>query len=206
MESQTRVSKRTPREFPKLESARKSANPLPTPRQPFANPSPTFRQPLANLLYQPLSNPLFPWAPGTRLETRVNGVLGSASSKPTTELAQPRLSRVTGWSSPARGCKFGCVCSYMGGHYPGILMTGHAGANRPKFAPPAWGRPPFNPYSNGVVQIRLWVWSSLRFAGVAMWRSDVLSQNSWTKDWKRGGQSRSASRAHTRSVMQQHAS
>ena len=34
----------------------------------------------------------------------------SASSKPT-RIAQPRLSRVRGRSSPARGYKFGCVCS-----------------------------------------------------------------------------------------------
>ena len=38
-------------------------------------------------------------------------------------------------SSPARGYKFGCVCSYMAGHYPGILMTGHIGTNTPKFVP-----------------------------------------------------------------------
>ena len=72
MESQTRVSKRAPREIPKLEGARKSANSLPTLRQPCANPSPTLRQPFANLFCQPLSNPLSPWTPGTRLETRVN--------------------------------------------------------------------------------------------------------------------------------------
>ena len=52
------------------------ANPSPTHRQPFANPSPTSRQPFASLFCQPLSNPLFPWTPGTRLETRVNGFLG----------------------------------------------------------------------------------------------------------------------------------
>ena len=28
------------------------------------------------------------------------------------EFAQPPLSRVKAWSSPARGYKFGCVCSY----------------------------------------------------------------------------------------------
>ena len=49
----------------------------PTLCQPFANPSPTFCQPFANLFCQRLSNPLFPWTPGTRLETRVNGFLGS---------------------------------------------------------------------------------------------------------------------------------
>ena len=31
------------------------------------------------------------------------------------EFAQPRLSRVKRRSSPARGYKFGCVCSYMAG-------------------------------------------------------------------------------------------
>ena len=39
----------------------------------------------------------------------------SASCKPTTEFAQPRLSRVKGRSSPARGYKFGCVCSDLAG-------------------------------------------------------------------------------------------
>ena len=48
-------------------------------RQPFANPSPTFRQPFANLFCQPLSKTLFPWTPGTGLETRVSGFLGVLS-------------------------------------------------------------------------------------------------------------------------------
>ena len=61
------------------------------------------------------------------------------------KLAQPRLSRVKARSSPAKGYKFGCVCSYMAIHYPGILMTGHIGANTPKFVPPRWGRPRFEP-------------------------------------------------------------
>ena len=82
MESQTRVSKRAPREFrswrvqgnpPTL--CQPFANPLPTLCQPFANPSPTFRQPFAHLFCQPLSNPLFLWTPGTLLETRVNSFL-----------------------------------------------------------------------------------------------------------------------------------
>ena len=47
------------------EICRPFTNPSPTPRQPFANPSPTFRHPFANLFCQPLSNPLFPWTPGT---------------------------------------------------------------------------------------------------------------------------------------------
>ena len=60
----------------------------------------------------------------------------------TPEFAQPRLSRVKGRSSLARGYKFGCVCSYMAGHYPGILMTGHIGTNTPKFVTPRRGRRP----------------------------------------------------------------
>ena len=45
MESQTRVSKRAPREF---RNWRVQGNP-PTLRKPFANPVPTLRQPFANL-------------------------------------------------------------------------------------------------------------------------------------------------------------
>ena len=71
------------------------------------------------------------------------------------DFAQPRLSRVKARSSPARGHKFGCVCSYMAGHYPGILMTGHIGTNTPKFVPPRWGRPRVDPTQTGFVQI--WV-------------------------------------------------
>ena len=63
MQSQTRSSKRVPRE---LRNWRVQGNP-PTLRQPFP---PTFS---ANLFCQPLSKPLFPWTPGTGLETRVNG-------------------------------------------------------------------------------------------------------------------------------------
>ena len=73
-----------------------------------------------------------------------------ASSKPTTKFAQPRLSRVKGRSSPARGYKFGCVCSYMASHENARVMTGHIGTNTPKFVPPRWGRPPFNPTQAGL--------------------------------------------------------
>ena len=84
MESQTRSSKRAPRE---LQSWRVQGNPptltrctlceplaspVPTLRQPVANPLPTFS---ANPFCQPLSKLLFPWAPITGLETRVNGFL-----------------------------------------------------------------------------------------------------------------------------------
>ena len=55
------------------ETCQPFANPSPTLCQPCANPSPTFRQPFANLFCQPLSNPLFPWTLGTRLETWING-------------------------------------------------------------------------------------------------------------------------------------
>ena len=76
------------------------------------------------------------------------------------EFAQPRLSRVKRRSSPARGYKFGCVCSYMAGHYPGILMTFHIGTNTPKFVPPRWGRLQFDPTQTGLCKFG-WVWSSL---------------------------------------------
>ena len=69
---------------------------------------------------------------------------------PRTEFAQPRLSRVKARSSPARGYKFGCVCSCMAGHYPGTLMTGHTGTNTPKFVPPRWGRLRFDPTQTGL--------------------------------------------------------
>ena len=47
---------------------------------------------------------------------------------------------------PSAGVQiWSCVCSYMAGHYPGILMTGHIGTNTPKFVPPRWGRPRFDP-------------------------------------------------------------
>ena len=85
----------------------------------------------------------------------------SASYKPTTEFAQPCLSRVKGRLSPARGYKFGCGCSYMAGHYPGIRMTGHIGTNTPTFLPPPWGRPPFDPTQTGLCRFGRWVWSSL---------------------------------------------
>ena len=45
------------------------------------------------------------------------------------EFSQRRLSRVKRRSSPARGYKFGRVCSYMAGHFPGILMTGRIGTH-----------------------------------------------------------------------------
>ena len=77
----------------------------------------------------------------------------SASSKPTTEFAQPRLSRVKGRSSPVRGYKFGCVCSYVAGHEDGGVMTGHIGTNTPKSVTPCWGRPPFDPTQTGVCKL-----------------------------------------------------
>ena len=75
----------------------------------------------------------------------------SARSKPTTEFAQPRLSRVKARPSPARGYKFGCVrcCSYMAGHEDAGVVTGHIGTNTPKFVPPRWGRLRFDPTQTG---------------------------------------------------------
>ena len=75
--------------------------------------------------------------------------------------AQPCLSRVKARLCPARGHKFGCVCSYVAGHYPGILMTSHIGTNTPKFVPPRWGRPRFDPTQTGLCKFG-WVWSSLK--------------------------------------------
>ena len=70
------------------------------------------------------------------------------------------VSRVKARSSPARGYKFRCVCSYMASYYPGILMTGHRGTNTPKFVPPRWGRQRFDPTQTGLCKFG-WVWSSL---------------------------------------------
>ena len=64
----------------KIGGCKETANPMLTLCQPCANPSPTFCQPVANLFCQPLSNPLFPWTPGTRLETWVNGFLGNVKT------------------------------------------------------------------------------------------------------------------------------
>ena len=87
------------------------------------------------------------------------------------EFAQPRLSRVKARSSPARGYKFGCVCSYMAGHYPGILMTSHIGTNTPKCVPPRWRRPRFDLTQTGLCKFGL-VWSSLtldQFVAYIFW-------------------------------------
>ena len=42
-------------------------------------------------------------------------------------------------------------------------MSGHIGTNTPKFVPPRWGRPPFDPTQTGLCKFG-WVWSSLRHA------------------------------------------
>ena len=63
---------------------------------------------------------------------------------------------------PQRGrTNLGVFCSYMAGHYPGILMTGHIGTNTPKFVRPRRGRPPLDPTQTGLCKFG-WVWSSLR--------------------------------------------
>ena len=49
----------------------------------------------------------------------------------------------------------------MAGHYLGILlMTGHIGTNTPKFVPPRWGQPRFDPTQTGQCKSG-WAWSSL---------------------------------------------
>ena len=78
------------------------------------------------------------------LKSEEQSKLISACSKPTTEFAQPCLSRVKGRSSPVRGYKFGCVCSYMASHEDAGVVTGHIGTNTPKFVPPRWGQPHFD--------------------------------------------------------------
>ena len=88
-------------------------------------------------------------------------VVLSASSKPTwiRNLHSPVWVGSKG-GHPSEGHKFGCVCSCMAGHYPGILMTGRIGTNTPKFVPPRWGWPPFDPTQTGLCKFG-WVWSSL---------------------------------------------
>ena len=51
------------------------------------------------------------------------------------DFAQPRLSRVKGRSTPARGYKFGCVCSYMAGVISHQRNDRQIGTNTPKFGP-----------------------------------------------------------------------
>ena len=89
------------------------------------------------------------------------------SSRLTSGQLQPRLSRVKGWSSPARGYKFACVCSYMAGHEDAGVMTGHIGTNTPKFAPCRQGRPPSDPTQTGLCKFGC-VWSALKICTV--WR------------------------------------
>ena len=68
----------------------------------------------------------------------------SARSKPT-EFAQPHYCRVKARSSPARGYKFGCVCSYMAGHEDARVVTGHIGNKHTQICTPSLGRPRFDP-------------------------------------------------------------
>ena len=83
------------------------------------------------------------------------------------EFAQPRLSRVKGPSSPAREYKFGCVCSYIATHYLRILVTGDIGTNTPKFVPPRWRRPRFDPTQTRLCKCG-WVWSSLTRSAISL--------------------------------------
>ena len=65
------------------------------------------------------------------------------------EFAQPRLSRVKARSSPTKGYKFGCVCSYIAGHEDARVVTGDIGTNTPKLVPSRWGWPRFDPTKRG---------------------------------------------------------
>ena len=38
----------------------------------------------------------------------------------------------------------------MASHCPSLLLTSHIGTNTPKFLPPRWGRPPFDPTQTGL--------------------------------------------------------
>ena len=53
------------------------------------------------------------------------------------------------------------------GHEDAGVVTGHIGTNTPKFVPPHWGRPRFNPTQTGLCRFG-WVWSAL-----------ILWENCW---------------------------
>ena len=59
-------------------------------------------------------------------------------------------------------------------------MTSHIWTNTPKFVPPRWGRPPFDPTQTGLCKFG-WVWSSLKMARlVADWNlssTELESEN-----------------------------
>ena len=93
MESQTRVSRRAPREF---RTWRVQGNP-PTLRQPCANPSPTLRQPFANLFCQTPLQPPLSVNPRHHFETLVNGFLARGFQKTSvrkSEMGRIRFRRV----------------------------------------------------------------------------------------------------------------
>ena len=68
---------------------------------------------------------------------------------------------------PQRGGTNLGVCSYMAGHEDAWVMTGHIGTNTPKFVPPRWGRPPFDPTQTGLCKFG-WVWSSLNLPKISV--------------------------------------
>ena len=117
-------------------------------------------------------------------EGQLTGWVGFSSSFPSVfqrapsspEFAQPRLSRVKLRSSPTRGYKFGCVCSYMAGHEDVRVVAGHIGTNTPKFVPPRWGRPPFDPTQKGLCKFG-WVWSSLCWLSCSLWSWDKRQES-----------------------------
>ena len=48
----------------------------------------------------------------------------------------------------------------MAGREDALIATGHIGPNTPKFVPPHWGRPRFDPTQTWLCKFG-WVWSSL---------------------------------------------
>ena len=82
------------------------------------------------------------------------------SARFTPKFAQPCLSRVKRRSSPARGYKFGCVCSSMAGHYPGIPHDRPYRNKHLQICNPSLGSMARWPYSTGLCKFG-WVWSSL---------------------------------------------
>ena len=60
---------------------------------------------------------------------------------------------------------------FVGSH---LGNTSHIGTNTPKFVPPRWGRPPFDPTQTGLCKFG-WVWSSLK---------DLRNSHSLLEVWK----------------------
>ena len=99
-----------------------------------------------------------------------------------------------GRSSPARGYKSGCVCSYMAG------VISHQRSDWPyrnkhtQTCTLSLGMTALWPYSTGAVQIRLWVWSSLTTRDFQGRRGRININNFvwWLPRWRGGSPDRVA--------------